>query len=107
VDKDAKAVLEAVFWSEAPAEANKTGEMLPFDPARGNMPVVDTKGGPVTIQFANRLAVEVNGKLVGATVVHSQEGFDGKPCRVKIKTTDGDTIVLMRGLGLLAQLGLE
>ena len=107
MSRTAREVLEAVFWDQVPAKSDTLGHMMPFDPGRGNLPVVDTEGGPVTIAFGDRLAVEVNGKLVGATVVHSQEGTDGKPCRVKIKTTDGDTIVLMRGLGLLGQLGLE
>ena len=108
-DKRAKAseVMEAVFWDQVASGQDTLGHMMDFAPASGKLPVTSTTGGSVTIDFGDRLAVSVNGKMVGATVVQSQEGMDGEPCRIKIKTTDGDTITLMRGMGLLGRLGLE
>lgn len=61
----------------------------------------------VTIKLGDRLAVEINGKAVGSIVVESRAGEGDEPSVIVIKTTDGDRITLMKGLGLLGQLGLE
>ena len=104
---DAKRVMEAVFWDQAQPRAETLGHLSDFNPAAGNLPVVDTKGGPVTVEFGDRLAVEINGDMVGSVVVESQTGEGNEPSVIVIKTTSGDRITLKKGLGLLGQLGLE
>lgn len=108
-DKRAKAkeVMEAVFWDQAQPKAETLGHLSDFNPASGNLPVLDTKGGAVTVEFGDRFAVDINGEMVGSVVVESSAGEGNAESVIVIKTTTGDRITLKKGLGLLARLGLE